>query len=459
MIPVSRRVMPFALAALAACLGGCVTVSGPTPDAAVPTAFSTPAAGGAQVGGTWWRAWRDPALDALVGRALAASPDLEAASARVRQARASRDQAAAGLSATLGSSASGNRGSTSLYQGGFQAGWEPDLSGGKAAAVAAGEAGTAAAAEALSGARLSLAADVARTYAEARGYQARAALARRSAASMRATATVVRGKVEAGAAPESDALKAEAQAESTAADVPVLEAAYRQSADRLGTLTGDGTGPALRALSRGAPVPPTPRRAGRLPADVVRARPDLRRLERLLAQSWAKVGVSEAALYPSVSMGGTLSLNAASLTGLGAAGAQGWGLGPSLDMPLLDGGYRKAAVAGAEAARDEAVANYRSGVATAMGEVEDALAQLAGERAALGSLARAAGAQRRAAMTARALYANGAGGFLDTLDAERSLYQAEVALIQGRVLLATYDAALCKALGGGSPPPTPGEGT
>jgi NodT family efflux transporter outer membrane factor (OMF) lipoprotein len=381
----------------------------------------------------------------------------------VRQARAARDGAAAGLAPTVSASAAGTRGrsrgaASDIYQGGLDAGWEVDLFGGTAAAVAAAEAGTEAARDAADGARLSLAAEVARNYAEARGYQARIAVARRTAASLRDTAALVRGRVEAGVSGEADALRAEAQAATTQADVPVLEAAYSQAVNRIGTLTGSGSGPALSAMSaRNGLLHPPRRRAG-LPADVVRSRPDLRRLERLLAQAWAEVGVAEAALYPSLRIGGTLSLSAASLAGLGGAAARGWGLGPALDVPVLDGGARRAAVAGADARRDEAAAAYRSGLLAAFEEVESALALVAREREAVASLERAASAQRRAAALARAAYARGTSSFLDVLDAERSLYQTEVSLIQGRVLLATYDAGLCKALGGGNAPPAPAPG-
>ena len=297
---------------------------------------------------------------------------------------------------------------------------------------------------------LTLIGDVGADYAEARGYQAQIALARRTLASQRRTADLTQVKFEAGAASAADTAKADAQAATTAADIPTYEAGYAESAHRLSVLTGRAPGALDDRLQiwRAIPAPRKPLPAG-VPADLLTRRPDVRAAERRVAQATAKIGAAEAALYPDVSLTGSLSTTASRPGELLRASSVSWSWGPSVSIPILDGGKLAAERDATQAQRDEYLVAWRSSVLTAMEDVENALVSLAQERLRARQLGAAVGNDRKAADLTRTQYEAGKSSLLDVLDAERSLYSAEDSLIQSRVALAKDYVALAKALGGG----------
>ncbi len=212
------------------------------------------------------------------------------------------------------------------------------------------------------------------------------------------------------------------------------------------TLVGDIASNYVQA--RPVPVPKLPIPVG-LPADLLLARPDVRVAERQYAQYTAKIGQSEAARYPNVSLTGKLNTSAAQIGDLGKGSTIGWSFGPSLTVPLFNAGKLRAAVEIAQAQRDQYFIAWQSSVLTALKDVENALVSLSSERRRNGALATSTTSYRQAASLSRALYQSGTSSFLDVLTAERSLYSAEDSLIQSRVLIATDYVALNKALGGG----------
>lgn len=411
----------------------------------------------------WWKKLGDRRLNEIVDRAVAGNLDVASAKARIREARATRRQAIGGLfpqvdgsgAATrsrtaAATSASGGNTTGNLFQSGFDASFELDLFGANARNVEATTYGVDAADEDLRATLLTLIGDVATNYTEARGAQARAALARRTAASQRETERLTRNRFTAGTASALDVERAAAQAATTEAAIPTLEAAYAQSLHQLGILTGEAPTALAGILGSGGPIPAargTPP-AG-IPADVLVNRPDVRRAERQLAQSTAKIGQAEAALYPSVSLTGNISTTALKTGDLAKNSSIGWSFGPSLSVPIFNGGELRAAVEVAEAQRDQSDTALRLAVLTALQDVENSLVNLAKERVRAGKLSAAATSYREAARLSRTLYQSGAASFLDVLDAERSLYSAEDTLLQSRVAVTSNFVSLNKALGGG----------
>ena len=337
-----------------------------------------------------------------------------------------------------------------LFQAGFDASWEVDLFGAEARSVEAASANVEATQSDLDSTLLTLVGDVASSYVEARGYQARIALARRTAKSQRETAALTRTKFDVGSASAVDSAKAEAQAASTEANIPSLESSLAQTVHRLSILTGREPGTLIGDMAKGGSIP-SPRRGLPIgiPAGVLANRPDIRAAERRLAQYTAKVGAAEAALYPSVGLTGSISTSATRPGDLGKASTIAWSWGPSVTIPIFEGGKLVAARDEAEALRDQYVIAWRSSVLMALEDVENALVSLSKEHRRSRSLAEAADQYRRAAILSRALYQSGSSSFLDVLDAERSLYSAEDTLIQSRVAITTDHIALAKALGGG----------
>ncbi|NJL07509.1 MAG: efflux transporter outer membrane subunit, partial [Methylacidiphilales bacterium] len=223
----------------------------------------------------WWVGLRDPMLTALIDEAVAGNLDVATAKAKVREARALRRQAIGALFPTVDGSASVTRNKTAtsrgasstdtagsissppytLYQAGFDASWELDLFGANRRNVEAASDSLDAAWDDLDAALLTLIGDVAATYVEARGYQARIALARRTAASQRETAAITKAKFDAGSASAVDVAKATAQAASTEANIPTLESAYAETVHRLGVLLGREPAALTTQIARPRAIP------------------------------------------------------------------------------------------------------------------------------------------------------------------------------------------------------------
>lgn len=409
----------------------------------------------------WWRRLDDALLNQLIEEAVRGNLDVAAAKARIHEARALLRQATGALFPEVTGSGAATRhrttasdgiGPTSYnqFQAGFDSSWELDLFGANRRAVEAATYSVDASEDDLRATLLTLIGDVASSYIEARGYQARAALARRTAASQRATAALTQNKVNAGSASAVDAAKAAAQAASTEANIPANEASYREAVHRLSVLLGREPAALAARLARSGPIPaprlPLPKG---IPADVLTMRPDVRRAERQLAHYTAKIGQAEAARYPSVSLNGSVSTTALNLGDLGKSSTIGWSIGPTVSVPIFNGGKLRAAVEVAQAQRDEYDIAWRSAVLTALKDVENTIVLLAQERIKIRSLAESATRYGEAARLSRSLYESGSSSFLDVLDAERSQFSAEDALLQSRIDVAKNYVALAKALGGG----------
>ena len=468
-----------------ALLAGCAV--GPdyhAPSLAVPARWSAAPADGhsavvespAQLA-QWWRRLGDPQLDRLIDEALAGNLDVASARAKLREARASYRQAGAALWPSLTGSGSAKRAGNgaqtasssttsdsatssstltsagspySIFQAGFDASWELDLFGANRRATEAAKYGLDAAGWNVRSTQLTLIGDVATYYVAARGYQARLALARDTAASQQETARLTHARFEAGAASALDAANAQGLAQTTLATIPALESAYAQAVHSLSVLTGQPPDALDSRMAQATPIPvprlPIP--AG-VPADVLLARPDVRLAERQYAQYTAKIGQAEAARYPSVSLTGSVATSGTQFGDLGRRSTIGWSIGPTLSLPLFNAGKLKAAVEVAEAQRDQYFVAYRLAVLNALKDVENASVALSRESARVEALRASAASYREASTLAHALYGAGSTGFLDVLIAERSLYSAQDSLIQSEVLVTTEYVSLNKALGGG----------
>ncbi len=412
----------------------------------------------------WWRRFNDPLLSQLIEQAVQSNLSVASAKARIREARATRRQAIGALfpslegtgSATrnqVSASSTGGSAVTSTYnqfQAGFDSTWELDIFGGNRRAVEASSYGVDAAEDDLRSTLLTLIGDVTAYYAEARGYQARIALARRTAASQRETAALTQRKFDAGSSSAVDVAKAAAQAATTEANIPTYQVGYSEAMHRLGVLLGREPTALSQPMGQGGgiPAPRLPLPKG-IPADVLVMRPDVRQAERQLAQYTAKIGQAEAALYPSVSLTGSVSTTALKIGDLAKNSTIGWSIGPALSVPIFNGGQLRAAVEISEAERDQYYVAWHAAVLTALEDVENAIVALAQEQLRIRSLTEASRRYRDAARLSRSLYETGSSSFLDVLDAERSLYTAEDSLLQSRVTVATSFIALAKGLGGG----------
>lgn len=408
----------------------------------------------------WWRQMNDPLLDHMVEHAVASNLDVASAKARIREARATYRQTTGALYPTVSGSSSATRskatssGETTIansIQGGFDASWEIDLFGANRRASEAALYSAQAADEDLRDTLVTLIGDVTSYYVQAREYQALIALASRTARSQNSTASLTRAKLEAGNATGLDTATADAQAASTQADVPTYRISYAESVNRLAVLLASPASQIEAQLKDKPGKIPSPKLVAKvgIPADVLNSRPDIRLAERQLAQYTAKIGAAEAARYPSISLTGNIATSAANLADLGNKSTISWSLGPSVSVPIFQGGQLKAAVDVAKAQRDQYYIAYQSSVLSAMEDVENAVVALTQSRDRRAKLATSVAHYRKAAELSQSLNQEGSTDLLDVLETQRSLYSAESNLIQSQASIATYYIALHKALGGG----------
>jgi outer membrane protein, multidrug efflux system len=454
---------------------GCVV--GPDyhpPAATAPTAWTSPAADGltdkASAPSSWWASFNDVELDSLIQRAAQSNFDLHVAEARMRQARAIRGGSAADLAPAVDASASAARAKQSqnqpligslplprgfpfeysLYQVGFDASWEIDLFGGKRRALEAATADWQGAIEARNDALLSLLAEVARNYVELRGAQQRLAIAHRDLELQEQALDLTRARLQGGVATELDVTRAAALLSGMQAAIPPLVAAERAAMYGLAVLLGQQPGALLAELSPSIAVPPTPPEVPiGLPSDLLRRRPDVRRAERQLAADTARIGVAKAEWFPKVSLTGDVGAESVSVSNWFEPGSRFWSIGPSVQWNALDFGRVRAQVRAQSAVQEAALATYQKAVLVSLQEAEDAVVAYAQERNRHRALADAVAENRHSLELANSLYNHGSVTFLDVLDAQRSLYQADDQLALSDQAVTLDLIVLYKALGGG----------
>jgi outer membrane protein, multidrug efflux system len=464
----SRTLVALAILQIA----GCVTV-GPdyrTPETHAPTEWNSlhpvgqPALTSAAVDpATWWNRLDDPLLSEMVATALRSSPDIEIARARIRQARAQRRAAGAGAypQATVSgdgrrtkySGQSGSEATVDLYDVGIDASWELDMFGGVRRGVEAANADVQASEASFAGTQVSLAAEVATYYVEVRAQQALIRIARDNLESQTETLRITEWRAEAGLASAQDVEQARTDCERTRAQVPVIETSLAEAEHRLDALLALSLGTLQSRLdATNSEIVAPERIAVGIPADTLRQRPDVRVAERNLAAETARVGVATAALYPSFTISGSIGLEALSLGSLGDGNAGVSSLAAGLTAPLFEGGRLRAQVAAQEAVRDQALAEYRQTVLTALEDVENALVALAKNSERLVALKTAVDSARLASTLARERYTAGLIDFQSVLDTARTVLTAEESLARTRADGLQALVRLYKSLGGGWSP-------
>lgn len=428
----------------------------------------------------WWRQFDDPVLVDLIERARANNLDLRAAVLKVAQARAQRDVVAGNRGPSVSASGSYRRQRLSeygtgtrlidainfpgdrdaiidalsephdVYQVGFDAGWELDLWGRVRRAVESAEAAFHASAADLHGAQVSTIGEVARTYLELRGVQEQLRIAKRDLEATEDLLDLTNFRANGGLVTQLEVSAQRTQRALSRARLPELEQLETQLLDRLALLLGQAPGSLRSELTATAsrPLPPAQLALG-VPAELARRRPDIRAAEARLQAAIAEVGVAVADLYPRITLVGGFLSESLRAQDLSEWGARQWSVGPSLSLPLFDGGRRRTVVELRKLQQQEAAIAYQRTVLAAWHEIDTMLDVYARERRRNEELSAAVEASREAYEIAALRYRHGMSDFLVALDAQRSLLQAERALSESNTLIATRAVAVYKALGGG----------
>ena len=323
----------------------------PAPEAPLSWSAPLPHEGNVAAIGEWWRQFDDPVLERLIAAAEADSPSLTKAWANIEKARAAVSSARAGglpAATTAGSanrskqpSQGGGDAITDTRSGGIDASWELDLFGKIRRSAEAAQARVDARVSDWHEARVSLAAEVADTYVQHRACVLLSEAYERELASTLRTEQATATLVLAGFRSPSEGSLARAGSASTRSSLVSQQAQCDLLVKSLTSLTGMQE-PGLRSLiaTGGAELPqPAALEVNSVPAQALRQRPDLASLERELAATSAEIGVAQADLYPSLSLSGSISVSASDL----ASSATSWSFGPTVSLPIFDGGRRRAA--------------------------------------------------------------------------------------------------------------------
>ena len=425
----------------------------------------------------WWAAFSDPVLDELQRQAIDASPDLKTAALHFAQARVQRQAVSPqhGLQGNLYASATGRRESElgagvrlidalgadpariapliaepyGFYQVGFDASWELDLWGRIRSSIEQADADIARQGALLDLARVSLASDVARTFFDVRTIQRQIRVTREQIAAMQDRLSIIEAQAEGGLV---DGLLVERQRADLAglrAQLPPLLAREASSGNEIALLLGDHPG---ALTSRLAPAGADesialPDLTLGLPSELASRRPDIAAADARLRSATAGIGISRAALYPSIRLGARFGSESYLGGEFLSWGSRVWAIGPSLDLPLFDRGRRKSVVQLRELEQQEAAVAYQRTVLTAWKEIDDALTGYTAEQQQFRELALREQSARQAYDLALARYDGGAVDFVVVLDSQGALLQAKFdkASSEGRLL--SRFVAINRALG------------
>lgn len=457
---------PLALTLAATLLGGCSMIPAYHRPAA-PVATTWPAEPGepaAAVGTTaapdvpWQTFFADPRLRQLIGLALANNRDLRVAVLNIEQARAQfqikrADQfPTVGVAAARTPTAVGD-GTLNVYSAGLGiSNWELDFFGRLGSLKEAARSQYLATEEGRKAAQISLIASAANGYLNLLADEELLKLTRQTLATREESLKLTRLRFEHGAASELDSRQAESLFEGAQVALAQQQRQRAQDENALVLLLGqplpggffDTSAPPQ--LADAALLTDLP--AG-LPSSVLINRPDVRQAEQQLIAANANIGAARAAFFPQITLTAQAGSASAQLSGLFQSGTYGWTLASQLLLPIFDAGRRQAGLDSANAGRAIAVAQYEKAIQSAFREVADALAG----RATLGEQLRAQQAQAQAESVRYQLsdlrYRNGVASYLDNLDAQRSLFAAQQAVVQTRLLQLQNQVLLYKALGGG----------
>ena len=293
--------------------------------------------------------------------------------------------------------------------------------------------------------RLDVIAGVANAYINAQGLGREITIAQKSLAVQNNTAEITKAKLEAGSVSALDSTRATAQASLTAADIPTLQQAREQAINQIAVLLGKEPAAVSNVFTKYRPVRyPRVKFTEGIPADLLRNRPDVRVAQLQLQAQMAAIGVAEADQYPSLTLSGNVgvSSNVGSHTGT-------WSFGPSINIPIFQGGRVKANINLNKSEARIAYLNYKQTVLSAVQDVEDALIAVRSEQIRHAKLQVAVADLTRAEALARQLNESGTTEFKDVLDAQADLYSAELELAGSALQLNIDYIALCQALGGG----------
>src|ERR1700730_7574286 len=422
-----------------------------------------------KIDSTWWKSFRDSQLSSLVERLPVQNLDLKTAAERVVQSVAQRQVAISqGLPHIEGQTlttynrysqngplslltpAPGAPLEYALFRDGLTSSWQLDLFGRVRRAVEAADANTLAAMENRHGVALAAVAELAQSYMQLRGTQNRLGIAKRNLHLAEENVELVNARFANGTATTLDLAQARSQQATIAATLAPLRTQEAELINAIGLLLGDAPRALEAELHRSRILPRVPRKVPvGIPGTLVRRRPDVREAEARLHEATAQTGVAVASFYPDVTLNGAASVESLHLSNLFSPTAGAFAVGPSISIPIFEGGQLKGALALRESQQRESAILFQKAVLRAWKEVDDALTAYREAQRRRADIARSVTENQAALQAARQRYSEGAIEFLNVITTPAQLLQSENDLADSDTQIATDLVNLYRALGGG----------
>jgi outer membrane protein, multidrug efflux system len=410
----------------------------------------------------WWLQFNDPVLNGLVSTALEQNKDLLIATARIEEffgryfstrgdqfpsAGANADAFRQRLSEKGFSRFDGKDNPYNQYEAFLNAGWEIDFWGKYRRATEATRAELLGTEDGRRTVVLTLVSAVAAAYVDIRSLDKQLEITQRTADSRKGTLELFQLRFQNGIISEVDLSQAESEYEDALARIPDIERAIGQTENALSVLLGRNPGPIPRGLPLDAlTLPAVP--AG-VPSELLERRPDIRRAEQLLIAANARIGVAKSLYFPTISLTGAFGTVSTDLSSLFTASSRAWNYGVPASVPLFTAGRIGGEVKAAEATEKQAVFSYQQAIQNAFREVDDALLDHGKSGQRLDALSRQLKALNNYARLARMRYDEGYTSYLEVLDAERTLFNIELAHTTGQNVLFRSLINIYKSMGGG----------
>jgi multidrug efflux system outer membrane protein len=431
----------------------------------------------------WWQQFQDPVLDQLIATALVENRDVKIAAARVDEFRAQFVTTRSALFPQLaaGADASRQRASQSSgipipngidpvynqFDATLSVAWEIDLFGKVRRQTEAARANLLASEEGRRATILTLVSGVAASYINLRDLDRQLEIAKDTAESRREAVRVFTARFEGGEVSQMELAQSQSEYEATQATIPQIETQIAQQENALSVLIGRNPGAILRGRELSAMgLPQIP---DGLPSELLERRPDLLQAEQTLVSQNALIGAARALYFPSISLTGLFGSVSTQFSNLFTGPARVWSFAGSLTQPIFTAGNITGQVQQAEARQQEALYAYEKAIQVAFQEVEDSLVSVQKTRQQLATQNKQVEALRTYARLARLRYEGGYTSYIEVLDAERSLFNAQLGYTQTQGAVLTSFVNLYKAMGGGwvldaekmafPPPPAPEPGS
>jgi outer membrane protein, multidrug efflux system len=452
----------------AAVLAGCTV--GPDykrPKIEIPQSFRFEDKEARDVANTaWWEQFKDPVLNELIGIALQENKDLKIAAARIEQFLGLYGTTRAAQFPQVGAGASAGQQRTSQITGPtplqnfsnasptfsnydifLNASWEIDLWGKLRRATEAARANLLSSEDARRAVVLTLVTSVANSYVNLRDLDKQFEIAKQTVGVRGESYRLFKLRFDGGIISELELSQVKSEYEEALARIPVYEKLIAQQENALSVLLGRNPGPISRGKSIDELVLPTIP-AG-LPSDLLANRPDIRQAEGNLMSANANIGVAKAQYFPSISLTGFLGYASNDLSKLFTSAAGTWAYGANLAAPIFTAGAIRGQVKASEAIQQQTLIRYQQTIQTAFREVDDALVDQKRSREQLATQGQQVETLRQYARIARLRFDEGYTSYLEVLDAERSLFNAQLSYAQTQGTIFQSLVSVYKAIGGG----------